>query len=386
MRLARVTIVAIVILGAGAGWFVWTGDKRSATLASASHTSTVAKVPVTIATAQRMDFPVQVAGLGTVQPYTTVTVRSRVDGQIEKIFIREGQLVKQGDLLLRIDPRPYQAALDQANAKRQQDGANLQNAQLDLQRDSKLAKQAFASRQTLDTQVATVNQLQAQLKSDQASIDSAQTQLSYTEIHSPISGRTSFLTVDVGNIVHAADQNGIMTIAQVQPIAVVFTAPEGQLPQIYKAMQGGGVAVKALSPDQSQVLATGELAVINNQVDAATGTIQLKATFPNKDNALWPGLSVDTQLVSELLKNVVVTPEDAVEHGPNGLYAFVVDNQDHAQLRTISVGESGSGKVVVTKGLNPGDRVVVAGQYRLQRGSPVTVSATPTVADVAQEQ
>jgi multidrug efflux system membrane fusion protein len=341
---------------------------------------------VTVATAQKADFPVYLEGLGTVQPYNTVTIQSRVDGQIDKIFVKEGQIVKQGDPLLRIDPRPYQAALDQAKAKKDQDVANLTNAKLDLERYSTLAKQNFASRQQLDTQQSTVRQLTAQIEGDQAAIESAQVQLSYTQIQAPVSGRIGFFTVDEGNIVHATSTTGIMTITQIQPIAVVFTSPEDDLPKIYRAMQAGDVATTALTSDGSDTLATGKLIVINNQVDPASGTIGLKSEFANKDGVLWPGLSVDTRLLIQTLKNVVVVPADAVEHSESNLFAYVIGPDDKAQVRDITVGDSSSGKVVVTKGLNAGERVVVAGQYGLQQGTPVAINTQPPSSTLAQEQ
>jgi membrane fusion protein, multidrug efflux system len=387
MGFKRRAIGTIVILGAAAGgWYVWTQHNEAVEQAAAHRTQTVARVPVTVATVQRTDFPVQIEGLGTVQPYNTVTLRTRVDGQIENIYVKEGQLVKQGDLLLQIDPRPFQAALDEASAKEQQDEANLYNANLNFQRDAKLVTQNFTSQQQYDNDGSTVRQLTAQVASDKASVFNAQTQLSYTQIRAPISGRTSIRTVDIGNIVQAGSQ-AVMTIAQVQPIAVVFTAPEGELPRIYQAMQKGPVTVDALTADDSLTLASGRLSVINNTVDTATGTIELKADYANENNALWPGLSVDTRMLTETLKNVVVAPEDAVEHGPNGLYAYVIDKNDKAQVRTISTSDSNSGKVVISKGLAPGDRVVVAGQYRLQAGTLVAASTQPTTTtNVAEEQ
>lgn len=390
MRAKRWIFILIIALAA-AGWYEWRGFSSGGPStpdqsAGASAPKQEPKVPVTVATAQKSDFPVNLEGLGTVQAYNTVVIQSRVDGQIDKIFVKEGQIVKPGDLLLRVDPRPYQAALDQATAKKDQDQANLANAKLDLQRYSTLAQQNFASRQQLDTQQSTVRQLTAQIEGDQATIESAQVQLGYTLIRAPISGRIGFFTVDIGNIVHASSTTGIMTITQIQPIAVVFTAPEDELPKIYKAMQAGDVSTTALTTDDSDVLATGKLTVINNQVEATTGTIQLKAEFANKNGVLWPGLAVDTRLLTGTLKNVVVVPEDAVQHSQSSLYAYVVGPDDKAQMRVITVGDSGSGKIVITKGVNAGERVVVAGQYGLEQGSPLAISTQPENATLAQEQ
>ena len=343
-----------------------------------------APIPVSVETVKNSDFPVYFNGLGTVQPYDTVTVRSRVDGQVIKVAFRQGQIVKEGDLLVQIDPRPYQAALEQAQAKKAQDEATLRNAQLDLKRYSTLAQQDFASRQQLDTQQATVDQITAQIKGDQASIDNAATQLSYTDIRSPLTGKTGFRMVDPGNIVHASDTNGIVTIVKLQPISVVFTAPEEDIGQINSALAAGAVPVMALSSDGTKVLARGHLALVDNQINQASGTIGMKATFQNKDNALWPGLSVATRLLVNTQKNVVVVPNDAIEHGPNGLYAFVVGAGNKVAMRDIKVGDEGTAHTVVLKGLSAGERVVVAGQYRLTQGAvvePHQTTAPPAVAN-----
>jgi membrane fusion protein, multidrug efflux system len=330
-----------------------------------------APIPVTVATVVSTDFPVQLTGLGTVQPYNTVTVRSRVDGEIVKVHFKQGQMVKEGDLLVQIDPRPYQAALDQALAKKAQDEANLKNSELDLERYEALTKQQAASKQQLDTQQALVDQLKAQIQGDQAAIDNAQTQLSYTTIKAPLSGKTGFRLIDPGNIVHAADENGIVTIVQLQPISVVFTAPEEDIQQINKALEEGTVPVTALSSDGLQTLSQGRLALVNNEVDQASGTISMKATFANKDNALWPGLSVTTRLLVNTLKQAVVIPNDAIQRGPNGLYAFVVGDDNKVAMQTIKISEQGTDQSVVQDGLSPGQKVVVAGQYRLQPGARV---------------
>ncbi|MFI5010857.1 MAG: efflux RND transporter periplasmic adaptor subunit [Hyphomicrobiales bacterium] len=373
-----VALVAILV-GSFVGWRLFAGNKAADAavdprLSAGRQASGPAPVPVTFARAVTADFPVYLNGLGTVQPYDTVTVRSRVDGEIVKIAFRQGQMVKKGDLLVQIDPRPYQAALDQALAKKAQDEASLKDAQLNLKRYMDLAKQDFASKQQLDTQQATVDQLSAQIKGDQAAIDNAQTQLGYTSIKAPLSGKTGFRLVDPGNIVHASDQNGIVTIVKLQPISVVFTAPEEEVPQINKALEAGTVPVTALSSDGSKVLSQGRLALVDNTVDQASGTIRMKATFENRDNVLWPGLSVSTRLLVDTLKQVVVVPEDAVERGPNGLYAFVIEDTDKVSMRDIKVGAQSNGQAVVLQGLSAGQKVVVAGQYRLQPGAEVAAS------------
>lgn len=324
-------------------------------------------VPVTIAPVEKADFPVYLSGLGTVQGFNTVQVRTRVDGEITQIVFKEGQFVKEGDLLAQIDPRPFQATLDAAKAKKVQDEATLNNAKLDLARSTKLGE--FATRQTVDTQNANVAQLTAQIAGDQAAIDNAQTQLDYTSIRAPIAGVTGIRMVDVGNIVTAAAQTAIVSIAQVEPISVIFTAPEQQLPAIAAAMKRGPLKVIAYTTDGRKQLSEGVLALINNQVDSTSGTIRLKATFDNKDHALWPGLSVSTRLLIETVKDATVVPEDAVQHGPDGLFAFAVGEGNKAVVRPIKVRETGNGKSLIDSGLAPGEEVVTRGQYRVQAGS-----------------
>lgn len=368
--------LAAILVGSYAGWHYFIRTKMADAVVdartSAGKGGSPEPIPVTVARVQKADFPVYLNGLGTVQPFRTVTVRSRVDGQIIKVAFKQGRMVNEGDTLVEIDPRPYQAALDQALSKKAQDEANLKNARLNLDRSLSLAKKDYATQQQVDTQQAMVDQLTAQVQGDQAAIDNAQTQLSYTVIKSPLSGRAGFRLVDPGNIVHDSDQNGIVTIVQLQPISVVFTAPEENVPLINKALQEGtAVPVEALSSDGLRTLAQGQLARVNNEVDQASGTIRMKAIFENKDNGLWPGLSVATRLLVDTLKDVVVIPDNAVQRGPNGLYTFVVGDDDKASPQPIRVSQSGDGESVVEQGLTPGQRVVVAGQYRLQSGSVV---------------
>ncbi|MGA2043190.1 MAG: efflux RND transporter periplasmic adaptor subunit [Roseiarcus sp.] len=331
--------------------------------------------PVSVARAERADFPLYLEGLGQVQAYNTVTVRTRVDGQVVKIGFAEGQMVKAGDLVAQIDPRPYQAALDQAKAKKSQDDANLANARLDLQRYATLAKQSFATQQQLDTQSALVSQLIAQIAADAAAIDAAAVQLDYTTIRAPISGRTGFRLVDEGNIVAAAQQTGIVTIAQLQPIAVVFTAPQDEVTRINLALAAGAPEVQALNSADNAPLAGGRLTVTDNQVDAAAGSIRLKAEFANKDSALWPGLAVSTRLTVGTLDNVVVVPEAALQRGPDGFFVYVVDDRDRAVLRPVIVRRQDQDRAVIEKGVDEGERVITAGQYVIQNGSPVAVGA-----------
>jgi multidrug efflux system membrane fusion protein len=377
--------LAAILVGSYFGWqHLATKQGAGAALPPKSMTGATAPVPVTVATAERADFPVYLNGLGTVQPFNTVTVRSRVDGQITKVEFQQGRMVKQGDVLVQVDPRPYQAALTQAESKKAQDEANLKNAKLNLDRYQSLANKDFASRQQVDTQQAMVDQLTAQISGDQAAVENAQTQLSYTTITAPLSGRAGFRLVDPGNIVHASDQNGIVTIVQLQPISVVFTAPEEDVQEINKALEDGVVPVKALSSDGLKVLAEGRLGRVDNQVDQASGTIRLKGVFDNKDNILWPGMSVQTRLLVDTLKQVVVIPEDAVQHGPNGLFAFVIGDDNKANVEPITVSQTGEGKAVVQLGLDAGQRVVVAGQYRLQAGTVVKPNERPAATSQAK--
>src|SRR5437764_11280918 len=365
-------IVAIAALGY-LGWQRFQGGDHQAQAEAQKRVPARAAVPVRITAVERADFPVYLTGLGTVQGFNTVVVRTRVDGQINRIAFQEGQLVREGDTLVEIDPRPFQAALDQAKAKKAQDQANLGNANLDLQRFTRLGE--FATRQQTDTQRSTVAQLTAQIAADDAAIANAQTQVDYATVKAPFSGIAGLRQVDVGNIVNAATQTGIVTIAQIEPIAVIFTAPEEQLPDIQAALAASPPKVIALSTDGKKVLSTGTLALINNQVDTTSGTIRLKAVFDNKDHALWPGQSVSTRLLVATLKDATVMPDDAVQHGNDGLYAFSVNAENKAELRRIKVTKSIDGRSVVDEGLAPGEQVITAGQYKVQPGTVVSTAA-----------
>jgi membrane fusion protein, multidrug efflux system len=329
---------------------------------------------VSVAEARRADYPVYLESLGQAQAYNTVTVRTRVDGQVMKIGFVEGQIVRAGDLLAQIDPRPFQATLDQAKAKKSQDEANLANAKLDQQRYSTLAKQSFATQQQLDTQNALVAQLTAAIAADSATIDAAEVQLAYTTIRAPITGRTGFRLIDEGNMVAATQQTGIVTIAQLQPIAVIFTAPEGDVTKI-NATLAAGAPLQVLARDSSgeKTLASGHLLLADNQVDVATGTIRLKAEFANEDNALWPGLAVSTRLTIGEVKDAVTVPTVAVQHGPNGLFVYVIDDKNRAAMRPVTVTHQNTEIAVVDKGVSAGDRVVTVGQYVLQPGTLVAI-------------
>ncbi|WP_407146862.1 efflux RND transporter periplasmic adaptor subunit [Bradyrhizobium sp. ORS 86] len=366
-------VLLIAAIGA-AGYFGWQKYQGNKLAAEAAQKRAAARpaVPVKIAPVEKADFPVYLTGLGTVQAFNTVQVRTRIDGQITNIHFREGQFVKAGDTLVDIDARPYQAALDQAKAKKAQDEANLANANLDLQRYTRLGE--FATRQQTDTQRSTVAQLTAQIAADDAAIFNAQTQVDYATVKSPIDGIVGLRLVDIGNIVNAATQTAIVSITQIEPIAVIFTAPEDQLPDIQAALAEAPPKTIALSTDGKRPLSTGTLALINNQVDTTSGTIRLKAVFDNKDHALWPGQSVSTRLLVRTLKGATVVPDDAVQHGTDGLYAFSVNQDNKAELRKIKVSQSIDGKSVVDEGLSPGQQVIVAGQYKVSPGTLVTTA------------
>jgi multidrug efflux system membrane fusion protein len=341
---------------------------------------------VSVVPVQKMDFPVYLTGLGTVQGFNTVQVRTRVDGQIDKIAFTEGQIIKQGDLLVSIDSRPFQAALDQAKAKKAQDEANFANANLELQRATKLGE--FATAQRVDAQRSTVAQLTAQIAADDAAIANAQTQLDYTKITAPITGVAGLRQIDVGNIVNASSQTAMVTIAQIEPIAVIFTAPEDQLPYISEGQKVAPLKVIALTTDGKKTLAEGSLAVVNNQVDTSSGTVRLKAVFDNKDHALWPGQSVSTRLLVRTIKDAIVVPDDAVQHSTNGLYAYTVSQENKAELHKVKVAYSIDGRSVIDEGLVPGQQVITGGQFKVQPGSLVTTavaSSDPGQNKVRQE-
>ena len=331
-------------------------------------------IPVVTAAVAKEDVPILLSGIGTVQAAQSVTVKVRVDGQLQKVAFTEGQDVKQGDLLAQIDPRPFQAALDQAIAQKTKDEATLANAQKDLERYTTLFAQDSIQQQTLDTQKATVNQLKATIQSDQAQIDNARVLLAYTTIRSPVTGRTGLRLVDAGNIVHAADTTGLVVINQIDPIAVVFTLPEEHVPKVNEAMQKAGATplqAQALGRETGEALATGRLLLVNNQIDTATGTVQLKAQFPNKAHALWPGQYVNVRLVLGTRHDAATVPESAVQRGPEGLIAYVVKPDDSVETRPIRVARTQEGKAIIDDGLAPGTRVIVDGQYKVKPGVKV---------------
>src|ERR1700723_566406 len=332
-------------------------------------------IAVDTATAAHADMPIYLSGLGTVQAFYTVTVSARVDGEIQKIGFIEGQTVHKGDLLAQIDPRPNQAAYEQAVATKNKDAAQLVNAKRDYDRYILLQPQDLASKQTVDTQRATVDQLTAQVQVDQALIDNARTQLDYTRITSPIDGRTGVRLIDPGNIVRAAATTGIVGVTQVQPISVVFTLPEEDLGTVGGALALGPVQVTTLSRDGDAMLDQGTLALIDNQIDQTTGTARLKATFPNTRNTLWPGQFVNARVLVRTERNVLTLPSSAVQLGPNGPFTYVVKDDSTVEVRPLELGPESGGLTVIKKGIALNERVVTSNQYRLQAGVHVRDNA-----------
>ena len=332
-------------------------------------------IPVVAGAAATRNVPVYVEGLGSVQAFNTVSVKTRVDGQITKVFFREGQEVKAGDSLFQIDPRPYQNALQQAEATKEKDQAQLHSAQLDLERTAKLLTQSFQTQQAYDQQKATVGQLQASIKADDAQIATAQLNIDYALVKAPIDGRTGARQVDIGNLVQTAQNANLVSITQIRPIFVSFTVPAERLEAIRANQAKQPLEVIAYAQDDKTELAHGQLTLIDNQVDAATGTIHLKAQFDNAGEPLWPGEFVSARIVLATRENAVTVPEQAVMRGPNGSYVYVLKNDDTAERRAVEVAATQEGVAVVSKGLASGERIVTEGQYRLTDGAKAKVGA-----------
>jgi membrane fusion protein, multidrug efflux system len=346
-----------------------------------ARASVVPVVPVTVATAERHDVPYYLTGLGSVNAYYTVSVKSRVDGELMQVNFKEGQNVQKGDLLAVIDPRPYQVALEQAQAALFRDQALLRDAKLNFERFKGLLQSSGAmSQQQVDTQGATVDQLDGTVRNDQAAIDSAKLNLVYCHITSPVTGRIGLRLVDPGNIVHATDTNALFVITQLQPIAVIFTLPEDSLPAVAPEMAKGTLEVDAYSRDDQNKLASGKLLTIDNQIDQTTGTARLKAVFDNKDNALWPNQFVNTRLLLNIRKNSTTIPAAAIQRGPQGTYVFGVKSDNTVEVRAVTVAFTQDNVSVVASGVSPNDVVVTDGQDKLQEGSKIeTRPAVPSV-------
>jgi multidrug efflux system membrane fusion protein len=339
----------------------------------------VRPVPVTAGVVKIEEFAISRVGLGTVQAYNTVTVKVRVDGEVQKIAFREGQDVEVGDVLAQIDPRPYEAQLHQAEADKARDEALLANARLDLERFSSLVVKEFATRQSVDTQKALVAQYQAAIAHDQAVIDNARLQLGYTTVVSPLVGRVGIRLIDQGNIVHATDQTGLVVITQMAPISVIFTLPQKYLPEIIEATRRGPLAVSAYDQDDRIKLAEGRLELIDNQIDQGTGSIRLKAIFQNLDGELWPGQFVSARLLLGFRRGPIV-PEAALQSGPNGAYAFVVRQDSTVENRPVRIAASRNGEALIESGLAAGETIVVDGHYKLRPGARIVIAAAPATA------
>jgi multidrug efflux system membrane fusion protein len=378
----RVLIVSATILAlAGAGaWYALARPEPQ----RASRTSAAA-VPVTVAVAEKQDMPIYLTGLGAVQASFTVGIRPQVDGKLEQVLFKEGEHVRKGDVLAKIDPRLYQAALDQAKARKAQDDAQLISAQKDLRRSRTLVDKSFQTQQVVDQQQAKVDQLIASIDADQAAIETAQTQLDYTSIVAPSDGRMGVRMIDPGNIVHASDSAPIATLTLTKPAAVLFTLSARSLNDVRDAIARGPVEVTALSQDNRRTLGKGTLLLIDNMVDQASATMRLKAMFDNQDEQLWPGDFVNARVSLEVRRDALTVPSAAVQRGPDGIFTWVVGEDDVVQARPITSGPTTGDRTIITSGLAAGERVVVNGQYKLRQKAKVTVTQpAPAVAKQAQ--
>ncbi|WP_442754926.1 efflux RND transporter periplasmic adaptor subunit [Methylocystis sp. JAN1] len=331
-------------------------------------------VSVTTATARVQDVPVTIDAVGTVQALNTVTIRTQVDGRLIQLGFTEGQEVKKGDILAEIDPALYKAQYDQAVAKKAQDEANLANARVDAQRYERLVAGKFLSQQQYATQKALVSQLEAQVRADEAAINNAKTTLDYATIRSPIDGRVGIRLVDVGNILHSSDLNGIVVVTQLRPINVVFTLPQQALPAVQKAQAEGAAKVQALGPDNATAIETGELKVVDNQIDQLTGTVKLKSVFGNADLKLWPGQFVNVRLMLDTIPKAVVAPSPAVQRGPNGAFVYILGEDGRAHIKNVTTGRQDENLVVIVSGVEAGTTLVTSGFSRLSDGAQVRVT------------
>jgi membrane fusion protein, multidrug efflux system len=357
---------------AAAGVAALVGWRLEIKPSDASPPPVVPPVPVVEATVQVSDMPIVRVGIGTVVAYNSVAVHTQVTGTIQKIGFVEGQAVHPGSLIAQIDPRPYEATLQQAQANLARDHAHLSNAQANLNRYVPLLSRGYATSQQVEDQASAIEELHAAVAGDEAAIDNAQTQLSYTTITSPISGVTGVLGIDTGNIAQPSVAQPIVTITQIQPIAVLFTLPQNDLPAVQAAMTRGPLTAVVYSQDQTKILGTGVLLLVNNVISGTSGTIELKAIFPNASKALWPGEFVSVRLALAVRDDAISVPLTALQQGQRGWFIFVVRSDDTVARQPVSVVETLDGRALVGRGLEPGDRVVTAGQYRLSNGTKVT--------------
>ncbi|MGY3617303.1 efflux RND transporter periplasmic adaptor subunit [Bradyrhizobium sp. USDA 10063] len=367
-RKIAIALVVLLVVLAGSGFWYF---RRSLPSEQAAAVPMPAPIPVVAATVTSGDVPIYLTGVGTVIAYNTDVVRSQIQGQITQITFVEGQTVKAGDLLAQIDPRPYQAEIEQLTANLARDNAQLENAQANLARYTQLGNKGYATPQLVQTQQAQVAQLQSAVKADQAQIDEAKIQLSYTRLTSPIPGVTGVRQIDVGNIIHPTDPNGLVVVTQIEPISLIFTLPETYLPKIQQEMAKGPLKVIAYSQDNKIKLDEGKLLLVDNEIVQTTGSIQLKAEFPNTAHRLWPGQLVNVNLLLETRTDGLTIAASAVQQGQTGSYVYVVAPDGTAQLRSVKVGQISQGQALIDDGLKANETVVVDGQYRLQQGSRV---------------
>src|SRR4051812_28326697 len=369
----RTAIASLLVTAALIGGGAYAFSSAQSNTQAPPATTGPPPVPVVAEPVKSGTVPIYLRGIGTVQAYNTDTIRAQIQGQITQIAFKEGQTVHAGDLLAQIDPRPFQAQLDQAIANRERDQAQLVNAQANLQRDSQLLAHEYATPQTVDLDKANTGQYSAAVKADEAAIEYAQTQLAYTRITSPINGVTGIRLIDVGNIVHPTDPNGLVVVTQLQPISVIFTLPETNLPQIQQAMAKGPLTVLVYSEDNKVQLDQGTLAVLDNQIIQTSGSVKLKADFPNPEHRLWPGELVNIRLLIDTRQNALTIAAPAVQEGPQGSYVYVVKPDGTVENRTVKVAQQGAHTALVDSGLQANEQVVIGGQSRLQPGSAVTM-------------
>jgi membrane fusion protein, multidrug efflux system len=380
-RIVAVGVAFVILAGGGLYWYRVAGSEPQRAAPPPGRPA----VPVTVAVAARQDVPIYVTGLGTVQGSFTIAIHSQVDGIMQEVRFTEGQHVKKGDVLARIEPRLFQAALDQAKAKKSQDVATLGAAEKDLERSMTLVVRSIATQQTVDQQQARVDQLKAAIEADEAAIETAQAQLDFTTIRAPSDGRIGVRLVDPGNLLHASDARPIANLVLTQPSAVLFTLPMHVLDDLRDAMARGPVEVTAYDQNNRRLLSTGKLLLIDNAIDQATATIRLKAMFDNADERLWPGEFVNARVSLETRRNVIAVPTTVVQRGPQGLFAWIVNADSVAEPRRIELGPVSGDLTVINTGLAEGDRVVTDGQYKLQANARVTIKSSPIAANAPNQ-